>query len=116
MQVKSGREKACRQVKEAHLLMMNDSNLPFADGESGFHMEDDNMTCTGLFKRSKVYGNEKVIDAIAAAAANFLGAPDEDSIQYSANMIWDMSTDTLLCQFRYPQAALYYQKGSDQIQ
>lgn len=112
MQVKLGGEKTSRKGKEAALLSDN-RKLPFALGHSQFMMEDDNATCRGVF-RSEVYGDIDAVDAISAAAAEFLGAPNDDAIQY-ADPVW-LENGSVILRFQWLPAALRYQRGPSTIQ
>ena len=112
MQVKLGGEKTSQKGKEAALLDDN-RKLPFALGHSQSTMEDDHMTCHAVF-RSTVYGDTETVDAITAAAAEFLGAPDDDAIQY-ADPVW-LQNGLVLLRFMYRPAAFRYQRGPRTIQ
>lgn len=113
MQVKLGGEKTCTKQEGVHLL--NDKQkLPFADDASGFHMEEDLITCHARFKRELVYGNEEMVDTIIRSAAKFLGAPSSEHLQYSEP---EFGPDkTIFCRFRYPGAVLFVKRGPDIIQ
>ncbi len=88
---------------------MNDNRkLPFALGYPQFTMEDDHVTCRGVF-RSTVYGDVKVVDAITVAAAEFLGAPNDDAIQYS-DPVW-LKNGLVLLRFQYKPLEWHFQRG-----